>query len=85
MAWKSEQEYTFSVGPKENTATLAGLSPNTVYKVRLFAQNLLGKSLASDDLVIRTEDEGECGGGGERLPCVGERQVHSTHSSQLYR
>ena len=59
VAWKSEQEYTFSVGPKENTATLTGLQPNTVYKVRVFAQNLLGKSPASDDLVVRTEEEGK--------------------------
>jgi hypothetical protein len=55
--WNQETE-TVIVGSKQLSVPLTGLKPNTVYKIRAFARNALGKSPPSEELLVKTEDEG---------------------------
>jgi hypothetical protein len=41
----------------ENYALLKGLKPITQYQVRVYAQNVLGKSESSEQVVFRTDEE----------------------------
>lgn len=56
--WNQDHE-TLAIGSKESSVTLKDLRPATVYKVRIIAQNTLGKSVPSPELLIKTEEEGE--------------------------
>lgn len=56
--WNQDHE-TLALGSKEASVTLKDLRPATVYKVRIIAQNALGKSAPCSELLIKTEDEGE--------------------------
>lgn len=47
-----------TVASTEMSASIVGLEPSTLYKIRIFAKNSLGKSAPSADLLIKTEEEG---------------------------
>lgn len=50
---------SLEVPAKETSRVISGLLPNTSYKFRIFAQNSIGKSIQSQELVVRTEEEGK--------------------------
>ena len=47
-----------SVPPTDDSVIISGLLPNMQYKIRVLATNSLGKSSPSQELTIRTEEEG---------------------------
>ncbi|XP_015790399.1 Down syndrome cell adhesion molecule-like protein Dscam2 isoform X2 [Tetranychus urticae] len=54
--WTNSFETT-SVNPKECTALISGLLPETIYRIRVLAQNTFGRSEPSDEITVRTEEE----------------------------
>ena len=55
----SSRVESIEVSGKESSKLIPGLLPNTSYKFRIFAQNSIGKSTPSQELLIRTEEEGK--------------------------
>lgn len=47
------------VSSAESSATLRGLTPVTLYYIRVIAENVLGQSEPSDVTEITTEEEGK--------------------------
>lgn len=58
-SWSGSRVESLETSAKETTRIVTGLSPNTSYKFRIFAQNSIGKSIASQELLLRTDEEGE--------------------------
>ena len=56
------------MSPQLNQATIIDLHPSSTYNIRMFAKNLIGKSEASNELTITTDEAGERGS----LPLVTE-------------
>lgn len=56
-SWNRNTPNLLNVTGNENQATLKGLKPVTQYQVRVYAQNALGKSEPSEQIVFRTDEE----------------------------
>lgn len=56
-SWSQGYE-SVSVPPTDDSVIISGLLPNMQYKMRVLATNSLGKSSPSQELTIRTEEEG---------------------------
>lgn len=57
-SWNQGGHESISIDPNENSATISGLKSSTSYKIRVYAVNALGRSGPSNELLIRTEEEG---------------------------
>lgn len=57
-SWDTAQK-TKDVSPQLNQATIIDLHPSSTYNIRMFAKNLIGKSEASNELTITTDEAGE--------------------------
>lgn len=57
-SWDTAQK-TKDVSPQLNQATIIDLHPSSTYSIRMFAKNLIGKSEASNELTITTEEAGK--------------------------
>lgn len=49
---------TKDVSPQLNQATIIDLHPSSTYSIRMFAKNHIGKSEASNELTITTDEAG---------------------------
>lgn len=56
-SWDTAQK-TKDVSPQLNQATIIDLHPSSTYNIRMFAKNLIGKSEASNELTITTDEAG---------------------------
>lgn len=56
-AWNQTSQ-SITIPSKELYIVISGLIPDTVYRFRVFAQNVLGKSKSSEDITARTDEEG---------------------------
>ncbi|XP_035770965.1 Down syndrome cell adhesion molecule a [Neolamprologus brichardi] len=54
-SWDTAQK-TKDVSPQLNQATIIDLHPSSTYNIRMFAKNLIGKSEASNELTITTDE-----------------------------
>uniref|UniRef100_A0A3P9HI31 Cell adhesion molecule DSCAM n=1 Tax=Oryzias latipes TaxID=8090 RepID=A0A3P9HI31_ORYLA len=54
-SWETAQK-TKDVSPQLNQATIIDLHPSSTYNIRMFAKNLIGKSEASNELTITTDE-----------------------------
>ncbi|KAG8537714.1 hypothetical protein GDO81_024035, partial [Engystomops pustulosus] len=54
-SWDSVQR-TKDVSPQLNQATIIDLHPSSTYNIRMYAKNHIGKSEASNELTITTEE-----------------------------
>lgn len=57
-SWDTAQK-TKDVSPQLNQATIIDLHPSSTYNIRMFAKNLIGKSEASNELTITTDEAGK--------------------------
>jgi hypothetical protein len=57
LPWSQDAVESVIVGGKQTTAHVTGLRPSTQYKIRLFARNMMGRSPASEELIITTSEE----------------------------
>lgn len=57
-SWETAQK-TKDVSPQLNQATIIDLHPSSTYNIRMFAKNLIGKSEASNELTITTDEAGQ--------------------------
>lgn len=57
-SWDTAQK-TKDVSPQLNQATIIDLHPSSTYNIRMFAKNLIGKSEASNELTITTDEAGQ--------------------------
>jgi len=51
---------SLAIPAKDTSVIIGGLLPMTNYKIRVIAQNSLGYSEPSEELTIRTLEEGGC-------------------------
>ena len=65
-SWDTAQK-TKDVSPQLNQATIIDLHPSSTYNIRMFAKNLIGKSEASNELTITTDEAGE---DEDRIACL---------------
>lgn len=56
-SWDSVQR-TRDVSPQLNQATIIDLHPSSTYNIRMYAKNRIGKSEASNELTITTDEAG---------------------------
>uniref|UniRef100_A0A8C6NN85 Cell adhesion molecule DSCAM n=1 Tax=Nothobranchius furzeri TaxID=105023 RepID=A0A8C6NN85_NOTFU len=56
-SWDTAQK-TKDVSPQLNQATIIDLHPSSTYNIRMFAKNHIGKSEASNELTITTDEAG---------------------------
>lgn len=55
--WSGRNTVALNVTGNENQALIKGLKPVTQYQVRVYAQNVLGRSESSEQSVFRTDEE----------------------------
>ena len=55
--WASRPQANISVPPTETVALINGLRPVTTYQVRVFAQNVIGRSEPSEVIQLITMEE----------------------------
>ncbi|XP_067138886.1 cell adhesion molecule Dscam1-like isoform X1 [Centruroides vittatus] len=48
---------TVKIPPTDNKVILTSLTPGTMYLVRIYSENMFGRSEASDDIIATTEEE----------------------------
>ena len=55
--WTGRNTVALNVTGNENQALIKGLKPVTQYQVRVYAQNVLGRSESSEQTLFRTDEE----------------------------
>ena len=55
--WSAKEQYNITVLPSETASLIKGLKPFTQYQVRVFAQNVIGRSEPSEMIQLITMEE----------------------------
>lgn len=82
-SWDTAQK-TKDVSPQLNQATIIDLHPSSTYNIRMFAKNLIGKSEASNELTITTDEAGQNFPLNKVLHCCNTWKASSTEKRALF-
>lgn len=66
-SWDFKQS-TRNISPTINQANIVDLHPASVYSIRMYSFNKIGRSEPSKELTISTEEAGAAGAGGQGRP-----------------